>query len=205
MRRWLGGIVLVAMVAACSGGAGGSLEPAVSQGSGASPDASPSQGASPAASASASQAASPAASPSSGGGGGSEAPDPCALLTPSEIEAGLGAPVKDGVAGTFETLATCQWVGQDEFSGIEVNLTLEPYDDDTWQEWLTMGGSGDPTIALPGIGDETIRVGGAIYGGTIVVHVGDWTAVFDATSVLLGDDAIDAASRTFAELIAGRM
>ena len=190
--RWLTVAVigLIALATGCSGGgspgAGASAAPGTSVEPGASIE--------------------PGPSASTGGGGGGALGDPCALLRPGEIAAELLTPMKDGASNNVSDLsAGCTWAAVDEANGASVSLTLERFEQDAWDTYVKLGPPDDPTVNVPGIGDETIRVGGIILGGTYAVRVGDRDATFLVVSFTLDDEAREEASKTFADLIAGRM
>jgi hypothetical protein len=61
------------------------------------------------------------------GAGDVSSVDACALLTPSELQQGLGVAMKPGVKQTTSTSSQCQWDSQDESEAVGVSVAT--YDD----------------------------------------------------------------------------
>lgn len=148
----------------------------------------------------------PSTGPASQPAGGSAA-DACAVLTPAEIEAELGVPMKEGVLDEFGggSAADCTWESEDPTKGASVLVTIEPFDATTWELYFKLGTEDLPTVQLPGIGDEAVLVGGTILGGLVAVHKGSTLAEIQVLGVFLDQDVVEAAREPLARIVASRI
>ncbi len=128
----------------------------------------------------------PAQSTVSGGGGqsgGGSKPDPCALLTPTDLMANLGAEFQPGnlVETTAAPHVECEWAKQ---GGFTAWLTLA-IDDIGSSGWGCLG-KAEP---VPSVGDEACL-------GDVGLHVkhGSWDLVFyGCDQCITNDKLIDVA------------
>jgi hypothetical protein len=124
----------------------------------------------------------PAQSADSGGGGqsgGGTKPDPCTLLTPTDLKAKLGAEFQPGnlVGTTAAPTVECEWAKQ---GGFTAWLTLA-IDDIGSSGWGCLG----TAESVPGVGDEACL-------GDVGLHVkqGSWDLVFAGCGLCITNDQL---------------
>jgi hypothetical protein len=146
---------------------------------------------------------------SQGGGGGEPGAliaNACAGLTSQEVADALGVEMKDGVQAASGQGTTCTWEGVDPLDGASVILTVEPFDETSWEVFHEIDTDEIPTQPLAGIGDEAVLVGGTILGGLVAIRKGSTQATLQVLGVLMDDQSVvDAAKEPLARLVASRM
>lgn len=140
----------------------------------------------------------PASTGQAGSGEGISSLKACDLLTTAEIQAAIGAAMKDGVEQDSDNQVDCEWAAQDD-AGPAVSVTVHTYDDVLWQ---TMS-HGENAKPISGFGD-------AAYTG--FPHQGDIAIKFKGYEVDLGivdftdpQTKIDAADQSLANLVLSRL
>jgi hypothetical protein len=152
-RLRLAALVVAAVTfAACAGGGSATTKPGEDGGG------SPAPGATSASGTSATGSGQAGGGQTTGGGrataGDISKIDTCSLLTPKEIEAAVGSPMQDGhKANHSGNTAGCEWMPQQESAGLEVDVTITPFDQDLWNRETTVTG----IEAVPGVGDAAFR------------------------------------------------
>lgn len=132
--------------------------------------------------------------------------DACATLTAREIADQLGVEMKDGVrSGDSPNASDCTWESVDPMKGAAVIVTVEPYDEYSFQVWHGMATPEHPEVPLSGIGDEAFVVGGAILGGITVLRMGDIQVQMQVIGTMLDQAIVAAARAPLAALVVSRI
>jgi uncharacterized protein YidB (DUF937 family) len=199
MRRALFGACISVLIVAGCGTSAATSNP-VSQGTPAAV-ATPAAPATPAAS---DQAAGPSVAAQQSTSQAGAAVDPCTLITQAEAAAALGGPVDPGKQAAAGA-SSCLWSGNDpskpiSADGVDVSVTSVSTFDKSHK-----AGAGITVTPVPGLGDEAYFVDLGI--GYMNLRVKKGSTAFTVTVMLSGasNDKLQAADKSLAQLIVGRI
>jgi hypothetical protein len=140
----------------------------------------------------------PGSTGQAGGGSGVSGIKACQLLTTAEIQAALGAPMKDGVEQDSDNQVDCEWDAQDE-SGPSVSVTVQTYDDTLWQT-MSQGENAKP---ISGFGDAAYT--GFPHQGDIAIKDKGYEVDIGIVDFVHPEATIDAADQSLAKLVLSRL
>ena len=125
--------------------------------------------------------------------------DACALLTPAEIQQGLGVAVKPGVKQTTSTSSQCQWDSQNESDAVGVSVSVATFDDALFRTLA----SAKKAVPVSGLGEAAFKG---------YPHAGDITFKHDGHEIDVGvvdfklsSPKADDVAAAFAKLVLSRL
>jgi hypothetical protein len=180
-------VLALPVLAACGGGD-------------AAEDAAPDAPAAAADGAAAPQAASPAA-PAPG-----DAPDPCALMSPGEVQAAAGVEAAEGNATTSGGASVCTWTDASGRSAVvQVHPTADWYDRSKDAFELQYGGTAEDAL---GIGDDAYRITGTtgpLPTATVGVRRGTTSATVQVMAMDGAPPTLESQALELARLLAQKL
>ncbi len=174
-------LAATALIAACSTGAAPTSQPGTGGGGGGAPATQPPGG----------------GSGGSGGSGGLPA-SACGLLSGTEIQGIVGAPVKAGVEQDSDGQVSCNWDGSTD-SSPALGVTVAEYNDAVWQA----GSASANSKPVSGLGDAAYQ--GWPTAGALSIKVKGLMVTIGVVSFTLNSAVVSADDVSLAKLVLSRL